>query len=230
MRPHNLPFVMLGAGLLWFGWYGFNAGSAVGAGGIAGTTFVTTTVATAAAMLGWLLTERIRDGHGTSLGAASGVVAGLVAITPACSSVNVVGALAIGATAGILCALAVGLKFKFGYDDSLDVVGVHLVGGLVGTLMVGLVATAEAPAAVDGLFYGGGADQLWRQAVGAFAVLGYSAVVTAILALLVKFTIGLRLDREAEASGIDEAEHAETAYDFTVAATSSVFSRPSAEV
>ena len=230
MRPHNLPFVMLGAGLLWFGWYGFNAGSAIGAGGIAGTTFVTTTVATAAAMLGWLLTERIRDGHPTSLGAASGVVAGLVAITPACSSVNVIGALAIGATAGILCALAVGLKFKFGFDDSLDVVGVHLVGGLVGTLMVGLVATSEAPAAVDGLFYGGGADQLWRQAVGAFAVLGYSAVVTAILALLVKFTIGLRLDREAEASGIDEAEHAETAYDFTVAATSSVFSRPSAEV
>ena len=230
MRPHNLPFVMLGAGLLWFGWYGFNAGSAVGAGGIAGATFITTTVATAAAMLGWLLTERIRDGHGTSLGAASGVVAGLVAITPACSSVNVVGALAIGATAGILCALAVGLKFKFGYDDSLDVVGVHLVGGLVGTLMVGLVATAEAPAAVDGLFYGGGADQLWRQAVGAFAVLGYSAVVTAILALLVKFTIGLRLDREAEAAGIDEAEHAETAYDFAVAGTSSVFPRHGSEV
>jgi len=230
MRPHNLPFVMLGAGLLWFGWYGFNAGSAVGAGGIAGTTFVTTTVATAAAMLGWLLTERIRDGHGTSLGAGSGVVAGLVAITPACSSVNVVGALAIGATAGILCALAVGLKFKFGFDDSLDVVGVHLVGGLVGTLMVGLVATAEAPAAVDGLFYGGGVDQLWRQAVGAFAVLGYSAVVTAILALLVKFTIGLRLDREAEAAGIDEAEHAETAYDFAVAGTSSVFPRQGSEV
>jgi Amt family ammonium transporter len=148
MRPHNLPFVMLGAGLLWFGWYGFNAGSAIGAGGIAGTTFVTTTIATAAAMLGWLLTERIRDGHGTSLGAASGIVAGLVAITPACSSVNVLGALAIGAVSGILCALAVGLKYKFGYDDSLDVVGVHLVGGLVGTLMVGLVATQEAPVAV----------------------------------------------------------------------------------
>ncbi len=230
MRPHNLPFVMLGAGLLWFGWYGFNAGSAVGAGGLAGTTFVTTTVATAAAMLGWLLTERIRDGHGTSLGAASGIVAGLVAITPSCSSVNVVGALVIGAVAGILCALAVGLKFKLGFDDSLDVVGVHLVGGLVGTLMVGLVATADAPAGVDGLFYGGGVDQLWRQAVGAFAVLGYSAVVTAILALLVKYTIGLRLDREAEAAGIDEAEHAETAYDFTVAGTSPVFSRSSAEV
>ena len=230
MRPHNLPFVMLGAGLLWFGWYGFNAGSAIGAGGVAGTTFVMTTVATAAAMLGWLLTERIRDGRATSLGAASGIVAGLVAITPACSSVNVLGALAIGATAGILCALAVGLKYKFGYDDSLDVVGVHLVGGMVGTLMVGLVATAEAPAAVSGLFYGGGVDQLWRQAVGAFAVLGYSGVVTAILALVVKFTIGLRLDREDEASGVDEAEHAETAYDFAVAGTGSVFSRQGAEV
>lgn len=229
MRPHNLPFVMLGAGLLWFGWYGFNAGSAVGSNGIAGATFVTTTVATAAAMLAWLLTERIRDGHGTSLGAASGVVAGLVAITPSCSSVNVVGALAIGTTAGIVCALAVGLKYKLGFDDSLDVVGVHLVGGLIGTLMVGLVATKEAPAAVDGLFYGGGTEQLWRQAVGAFAVLGYSAVVTAILALLIKYTIGLRLDREAEATGIDEAQHAETAYDFAVAGTGSVFTRTSAE-
>ena len=230
MRPHNLPFVMLGAGLLWFGWYGFNAGSALSAGGLAGTTFITTTIATAAAMLCWLLTERIRDGHATSLGAASGVVAGLVAITPACSSVNVVGALAIGASAGVLCALAVGLKFKFGFDDSLDVVGVHLVGGLVGTLMVGLVAAPEAPAAVAGLFYGGGTDQLWRQAVGAFAVLGYSAVVTAILALLLKHTIGLRLDGEAEAAGVDEAEHAETAYDFAVAGGGSGFTRHGAEV
>ncbi len=234
MRPHNLPFVMLGAGLLWFGWYGFNAGSAIGAGGIAGSTFVTTTVATAAAMLGWLVTERIRDGRGTSLGAASGIVAGLVAITPACSAVNVLGALAIGAISGILCALAVGLKYRFGYDDSLDVVGVHLVGGLVGTLMVGLVATAEAPAAVDGLFYGGGLDQMWRQAVGAFAVLGYSAVVTAILALIVKYTIGLRLDNEAEAAGIDESEHAETAYDFAAAGGGggggSIFSRQGVEV
>ena len=230
MRPHNLPFVMLGAGLLWFGWYGFNAGSAVSSGGIAGTTFITTTIATAAAMLCWLLTERIRDGHATTLGAASGVVAGLVAITPSCSSVNVVGALAIGAGAGILCALAVGLKFKFGFDDSLDVVGVHLVGGLFGTLMVGLVAAPEAPAAVAGLFYGGGTDQLWRQAVGAFAVLGYSAVVTAILALLLKYTIGLRLDREAEATGIDEGEHAETAYDFAATGGGSVFTRHGAEV
>ncbi|WP_165605898.1 ammonium transporter [Mycolicibacterium mucogenicum] len=214
MRPHNLPFVMLGAGLLWFGWYGFNAGSALTSDGVAATTFVTTTVATAAAMLFWLLTEKIRDGHATSLGAASGIVAGLVAITPSCSSVNVLGALAIGAGAGVVCALAVGLKFKLGFDDALDVVGVHLVGGLFGTLMVGLVAAPEAPAAVKGLFYGGGFDQLWRQAVGAFAVLAYSAIGTAILALIVKYTIGLRLDKEDEATGIDEAEHAETAYEF----------------
>lgn len=229
MRPHNLPFVMLGAGLLWFGWYGFNAGSAVSANGIAGSTFVTTTVATATAMLAWLLTERIRDGHATSLGAASGIVAGLVAITPSCSSVNVVGALVIGASAGVLCALAVGLKFKFGFDDSLDVVGVHLVGGLVGTLLVGLVATTEAPAGVAGLFYGGGFDQLWRQAVGAGAVLLYSAVGTAILALIVKYTVGLRLDKEEEASGVDESEHAESAYDFVAVGTGSVLGRHGGE-
>jgi Amt family ammonium transporter len=185
----------------------------VGSNGIAGATFITTTIATGAAMLGWLLTERIRDGHATTLGAASGIVAGLVAITPSCSSVNVVGALFIGVGAGVLCALAVGLKFKLGFDDSLDVVGVHLVGGLFGTLAVGLVATAEAPAAVTGLFYGGGFDQLIKQAIGAFAVLGYSAIGTAILALIVKYTIGLRLDKEEEANGIDEAEHAETAYE-----------------
>nr|MDT0523555.1 ammonia channel protein [Streptomyces sp. DSM 41633] len=163
------------------------------------------------------------------LGAASGIVAGLVAITPSCSSVNVVGALAIGATAGVLCALAVGLKFKFGFDDSLDVVGVHLVGGIVGTLLVGLVATKEAPAAVAGLFYGGGFDQLWRQAVGAGAVLLYSAVGTAILALIVKYTVGLRLDKEEEASGIDESEHAESAYDFVAVGTGSVLGRHGGE-
>jgi Amt family ammonium transporter len=181
-------------------------------------------------MLFWLLTERIRDGKGTSLGAASGIVAGLVAITPSCSSVNALGALIVGATAGVLCALAVGLKFKLGFDDSLDVVGVHLIGGLAGTLLVGLVAAPEAPAAVKGLFYGGGFDQLWRQAVGAFAVLGYSAIVTAILALLLKYTIGLRLNEEDESSGIDDAEHAETAYDFAVAgAATSVLARHGAE-
>ena len=231
MRPHNLPFVMLGAGLLWFGWYGFNAGSAVGSNGIAGATFITTTIATGTAMLGWLLTERIRDGKATSLGAASGIVAGLVAITPSCSSVNVVGALVVGLSAGVLCALAVGLKYKLGYDDSLDVVGVHLVGGLVGTLLVGLVAAPEAPAAVSGLFYGGGFDQLWRQAVGAGAVLLYSAVGTAIVALIVKYTIGLRVSEEDESSGIDEAEHAETGYDLAAVSGggSSVLARHGAE-
>ncbi len=230
MRPHNLPFVMLGAGLLWFGWYGFNAGSAVGSNGIAGATFITTTIATGTAMLGWLLTERIRDGKATSLGAASGIVAGLVAITPSCSSVNVVGAIVVGLSAGVLCALAVGLKYKLGYDDSLDVVGVHLVGGLVGTLLVGLVAAPEAPAAVTGLFYGGGFDQLWRQAVGAGAVLLYSAVGTAIVALIVKYTIGLRISEEDESSGIDEAEHAETGYDLAaVIGGSSMLARHGAE-
>ena len=230
MRPHNLPFVMLGAGLLWFGWYGFNAGSAVASNGIAGATFITTTIATGTAMLGWLLTERIRDGKATSLGAASGIVAGLVAITPSCSSVNVVGALVVGLSAGVICALAVGLKYKLGFDDSLDVVGVHMVGGLVGTLLVGLVAAPEAPAAVTGLFYGGGFDQLWRQAVGAGAVLLYSAVGTAIVALIVKYTIGLRISEEDESSGIDDAEHAETGYDLAAAsAGSSILARHGAE-
>jgi Amt family ammonium transporter len=230
MRPHNLPFVMLGAGLLWFGWYGFNAGSALSSGGIAASTFVTTTVATGTAMLAWLLVERIRDGKATSLGAASGIVAGLVAITPSCSSVNVLGALVVGFLGGALCALATGLKFKFGYDDALDVVGVHMIGGLTGTLLIGFLAAPEAPAAVKGLFYGGGVDQLWRQAVGAFAVLAYSFIVTTILALILKYTIGLRLGAEDEVSGIDEAEHAETGYDFVPVGGSSVLARHGAEV
>jgi ammonium transporter, Amt family len=216
MRPHNLTLVMLGAGLLWFGWFGFNAGSAVASNGVAGITFVNTMVATSAAMLAWLLVERIRDGKPTSLGAASGVVAGLVAITPSCSSVSPIGAIAVGAIAGVVCALAVGLKFRFGYDDSLDVVGVHLVGGLAGTLLVGLFATSSAPAGVDGLFYGGGFDQLWRQAVGAFAVMIYSFVIALVLGYLVKaVTGGGRVAAEAEATGIDETEHAETGYDFS---------------
>jgi Amt family ammonium transporter len=214
MRPHNLPLVMIGAGLLWFGWFGFNAGSALSANGQAAEVFVTTMVATGAAALGWLLTERIRDGHATSLGAASGVVAGLVAITPSCSSVTPIGAIIIGALAGVLCALAVGLKFKLGFDDSLDVVGVHLIGGLWGTLAVGLVASSASTAGVDGLFYGGGVDQLWRQAVGAFSVLIYSFVLTYIIGFAIQKTIGFRIDEENEVEGIDGAEHAESAYDF----------------
>jgi Amt family ammonium transporter len=214
MRPHNLPLVMIGAGLLWFGWFGFNAGSALAANNTASVVWVTTLSATAAAALGWLLTEKIRDGHATSLGAASGVVAGLVAITPACSSVSPIGALLLGGIAGVLCALAVGLKFRFGYDDSLDVVGVHLVGGLWGTLAIGLFATADAPAAVDGLFYGGGLDQLWRQAVGAFAVLAYSFVLTLVIGYAIQKTIGFRISEEDEITGIDTVVHAESGYDF----------------
>jgi Amt family ammonium transporter len=215
MRPHNLTLVMLGSGLLWFGWFGFNAGSAVASDGVAGLTFVNTLVATSTGMLGWLLTERIRDGKPTSLGAASGVVAGLVAITPSCSAVSPIGAIAVGAIAGILCALAVGLKFRLKFDDSLDVVGVHLVGGLIGTLLVGFLATESAAAGVAGLFYGGGFDQLWRQAVGAGAVLAYSFVLSLVIAYIVKAIFGLRATEENEVAGLDESEHAETAYDFS---------------
>jgi Amt family ammonium transporter len=214
MRPHNLPLVMLGAGLLWFGWFGFNAGSALSANGQAAEVWVTTMVATAAAALGWLLVERIRDGHATSLGAASGVVAGLVAITPSCSSVTPLGAIAIGALAGVFCALAVGLKYRFGIDDSLDVVGVHLVGGLWGTIAVGFFASAATTAGVDGLFYGGGVDQLWRQAVGAGAVLVYSFILTLVIGFVILKTIGFRVEEEDEVEGVDFTEHSETAYDF----------------
>jgi Amt family ammonium transporter len=215
MRPHNLPFVLLGASLLWFGWYGFNAGSALGAGQTAAVAFTTTTVATAAAVLGWIVVEQIRDGKPTTLGAASGAVAGLVAITPACAFVSPVGALAIGVIAGALCSLAVGLKYRFGFDDSLDVVGVHLVGGLVGTLLIGFLATTSVnPAGADGLFYGGGFSQLGKQAIAAFAVMGYSFVLSLLIALAIKKTIGFRAGTEDEVSGIDEAEHAETAYEF----------------
>jgi ammonium transporter, Amt family len=213
MRPHNLTLVMLGAGMLWFGWFGFNAGSALSAGNTASVTWVNTMVATAAACLSWLLTERLRDGHATSLGAASGIVAGLVAITPSCSSVTPIGAIAVGLIAGALCAIAIGMKWKFGFDDSLDVVGVHLVGGIAGTLAVGFFASSSAPAAVDGLFYGGGFDQLWRQAVGAGSVLVYSFVLTYIIGTILHKTMGFRVTREQELQGVDLSEHAETSYD-----------------
>ncbi len=216
MKPHNLPFVMLGAALLWFGWFGFNAGSALAANGLAGVAFINTFTATAAAIIGWLVIERIRDGHATSLGAASGVVAGLVAITPACAFVDTWGALLIGVFAGAFCALAVSLKYKAGFDDSLDVVGVHLVGGLWGTLAIGLFQTTYVnDTGVNGLFYGGGVTQLGKQAVGALAVLAYSFVLTLAIGYAIRATMGLRVSDEAEATGIDEAEHAESAYEFS---------------
>lgn len=225
-RPHNLPFVMLGAGLLWFGWFGFNAGSALAANGTAAVAFLNTVVATAASMLAWLLVEKIRDGHATSLGAASGVVAGLVAITPACAAVNIVGAIAIGVAAGVLCAMAVGLKYKLGYDDSLDVVGVHLVGGIVGTLLIGFFATdAYIADSKLGLFYGGGAELLGKQAIAAGAVLAFSFVVTAIIAFGIEKTMGFRISSEDEQAGVDVRTHAETAYEFNDAAYGGSFTK-----
>lgn len=213
MKPHNLTLVMIGAALLWFGWFGFNAGSQVAADNTSAVVFLNTFVATCAAGIGWLVTEKIRDGHATSLGAASGIVAGLVAITPACSAVSPLGASIIGLIAGVLCALAVGLKYKLKYDDSLDVVGVHLVGGLVGTLLIGFLATEAAPAGVNGLLYGGGPDQLGKQAIGAFAVLFYSLIVTFIIGFLIKSTMGFRVSEDVEVSGVDLEQHAESAYE-----------------
>ncbi|MEP9394693.1 ammonium transporter [Gordonia sp. VNK1] len=214
MRPHNLPFVMLGAGLLWFGWFGFNAGSVLAANGAAAIVAVNTLGAGAASMVSWLVVEQVRHGRPTSFGAASGVVAGLVAITPSCSAVTPIGALAVGAVAGAVSSYAIELKFRWRYDDSLDVVGVHFVSGVVGMLMIGLVASSTAPAGVDGLFYGGGVDQLWRQAVAVVAVFAYAVVVTGVIGLALKYTIGLRADRQHEVDGIDDAQHAESAYDF----------------
>jgi Amt family ammonium transporter len=214
-KPHNVPTVLLGACLLWFGWFGFNAGSALAANQTAALAFTNTQVATAAAVLGWLFVEQLRDGHPTTLGAASGAVAGLVAITPACAFILPWSSVVLGLLAGAVCALAVSLKYRFGFDDSLDVVGVHLVGGIVGCLFVGFFGTASAGIGVDALFYGGGLKQLWIQAVSAGSVLAYSFTVALILGLIIEKTIGFRIDEEAEASGIDLAEHAETAYEFS---------------
>lgn len=214
MRPHNLPAVMVGAGLLWFGWFGFNAGSSLAADGVAAVALVNTMGAGAMSMVAWLVVEKIRDGKATSFGAASGVVAGLVAITPSCTAVTPIGALGVGAAAGVACALAIGLKYRFRYDDSLDVVGVHLVGGIVGTLMIGLLASSDMPPGVDGLFYGGGVTQLGRQVVAVVVVLAYAFLVTAAIATVLKLTIGIRADPQHETDGIDEHEHAESAYEF----------------
>ncbi len=213
MPPHNLPFTMLGAGILWFGWFGFNAGSAFGVSEVAIQAFVNTFAAAAVAMVAWLAVERLVDGHPTSLGAASGIVAGLVGITPAAGFVDTWGAFAIGAAAGAICALAVRLKFKFGYDDALDVVGVHMIGGLVGGVLIGLFSTASVNSdGADGLFSGGGAELLLEQIVANAAVLLFAFVVTYLIALALDKTIGLRVTEEAEQMGLDQSEHAERAY------------------
>ena len=216
MRPHSLPLVMLGSGLLWFGWFGFNAGSALAANAIAALALINTQVATAAALAGWLLVEKIRQGHPTSLGAASGAVAGLVAITPSCAFVAPWAAVVIGLIAGILCSLASGLKYRFNLDDSLDVVGVHLVAGIWGSLAIGLFgASSVNSVGVDGLFYGGGTELLAKQTIGVALVGVYSFIATLIIGYAIEKTIGFRVKRDVEVAGIDLNEHAETAYEMT---------------
>lgn len=215
MRPHSMPFVMLGAGLLWFGWFGFNAGSAGAANGQAAMAWMTTCLAACAGLVAWIATERVRDGMSTSFGAASGAVVGLVAATPSSGYVSPLGAIAIGAVAGVAGALAVGLKFRLGYDDSLDLVAVHLVGGLVGTVLIGVFATGDGlPAgARAGLLYGGGVTQLLSQTILALAALVFAATVTLVVALVIRRVVGLRAPAEHEVGGLDLAQHGESAYE-----------------
>jgi ammonium transporter, Amt family len=215
MPPHSLPLTLLGTGILWFGWFGFNAGSAGAANGLAAQAFLNTNNAAAAAMIGWLVVERLKTGHATTLGGASGAVAGLVAITPCAGFVGGMSPIIIGFSAGVICFLAIQLKFKFGYDDSLDVVGVHLVGGIVGSLMVGVFAdTAVNSLGADGLFAGGGASLLGKQAIAVGATLVWSFVISFILAKVIDATIGFRVTADDEATGLDLTQHAETAYSF----------------
>ena len=216
MRPHSMPLMIIGAALLWFGWFGFNAGSSLGANGIAALALMNTQVATAAAALGWLLVEKIRDGHPTSLGVASGAVSGLVAITPACAFVAPWAAVVIGLLSGVICALAVGLKYRFNFDDSLDVVGIHLIGGLWGSLSIGIFGSAAINSVgLNGIINGGGLELMGKQAFGAFFVLAYSFIATLIIGFIIDKTIGFRVKEDAEVAGIDYDQHAETAYELT---------------
>ena len=216
MRPHNLPLVLLGAGMLWFGWFGFNAGSALTAGSLAATAMINTQICTAAAAMSWVAFEKKRDGKATTLGVASGAIAGAVAITPACGYLNPLGALFLGLIAGVASSWAVTRKYKLGYDDSLDVVGVHGVGGILGMLAIGLLATVTANAAgADGLFFGGGTTQLNRQLIAIVAVALFSFTATWLIASLIQKTIGFSVYRDDELTGLDTTFHAESAYDIT---------------
>ena len=216
MHPHSLPLTLLGTGILWFGWFGFNAGSALGANGVAARALMNTFLAASAAMLGWLVVERIKDGKPTTLGAASGAVAGLVAITPCAGFVGGMAPVYIGLAAGALCFLAIQLKFRFGYDDSLDVIGVHLVGGLVGALLLGLFADASVNGLIEdeGLFLGGGLTLLWYQVVASVVTFAFSFVVSLVLAKVIDATLGMRVDPQDEDEGLDLAQHAESAYSY----------------
>lgn len=213
-KPHNPPFVMLGAGLLWFGWFGFNAGSELGADGTASVAFINTLAAPAAAVLGWLIVEKIKDGKATSVGAASGAVTGLVAITPACAALTPFWGIVLGIVAGAICCVAIDLKFKLGFDDSLDVVGVHLVGGIVGTLFIGFFAYQTSPAHPGGvgLIYGGGFGQLGIQALAAVVVMAYSFALAFAIGWVIQKTMGFRVTNEDEIAGIDTAVHGEEGY------------------
>ena len=216
MRPHNLPFVLLGAGLLWFGWFGFNAGSALAVTGTATVAMINTQISTAVSAIAWVAVEAKRDGKPTTLGIASGAIAGAVGITPACGFVSPIGAMAIGLAAGSLCSMAVGLKYKFGYDDSLDVVGVHGVGGIVGMIAIGLLATNSVNDAIgNGLLTGGGLDLMGKQILAVIITAIYAFIATYILAKVIDKLVGLRVDAETEISGVDTILHAESAYDFT---------------
>ncbi len=214
MPPHSLPLTLLGTGILWFGWFGFNAGSALAANGVAAQALMNTFLAASAAMLGWLVVERIKGGHATTLGAASGAVAGLVAITPCAGFVGGLAPLVIGALAGAICYLAISLKGRFGFDDSLDVVAVHLVGGLVGSLLLGFFAdTAVNPLGFDGWFFGGGTDLLVDQVVASVVTLVYSFVVSFAIAKGLDVAMGgIRVSEDDEQTGLDVTQHAETAY------------------
>ncbi len=213
MPPHSLPLTLLGAGMLWFGWFGFNAGSALGANELAAQAFVNTQLATAGGLLAWLLVEKFKDGHPTTLGAASGAVAGLVAITPACGYVNPLSSIVIGILAGAVCSVAVRIKFRFGFDDALDVVGVHVVGGIIGALSLGFLATTSINSAgSNGLFFGGGISLLGVQTLAVVSVMVFSFVASFILAKVIDKTFGLRVSRVDEEEGLDMTQHSEAAY------------------
>ena len=216
MPPHSLPLTLLGTGILWFGWFGFNAGGALAANGLAAQAFVNTHLAAAAAMCAWLLVERIKGGHATTLGAASGAVAGLVAITPCAGFIGAGSAMAVGAFAGIVCFLALSLKTRFKFDDALDVIAVHLVGGILGSLLVGLFADKGVNSlGADGLFFGGGMSLMGKQLLAVGATIAYSGVMSFAIAKVIDLAIGLRVPEEDEAVGLDLTQHSETAYSFS---------------
>jgi ammonium transporter, Amt family len=211
-KPHNVPLTLLGAALLWFGWFGFNAGSEGAVDGVAALAWINTLAAPAAATLGWLIVEKIKDGKPTSIGAASGAVAGLVAVTPACNILTPFWAIVLGVLVGAVCAIAIDLKFKLGFDDSLDVVGIHLVGGLIGTLYIGVFGMTKVDGTYTSLLYGGSLQQLGVQAVAAFGVAVYSFVIAWVIGTVIQKTIGFRVRNEDELAGVDTFVHGEEGY------------------